>query len=98
MSAQPAAPFTMSMKRFADDDIPTSVENFYAISDTTVVFNANLVESVTVSPITPTEVSVRINNHDGMCIDQAFYIVNDHVSDRLPSLIPVTSTAESHVV
>ena len=89
MKRSPSFPFTTSMRRF-EDDSTIEVETFFAIHGTTIVFNTNLVESITLLPVTSSDsIWVRLNNQDGTCSDRLFSIINDRLCET-PTLLPPT--------
>ena len=91
-----AIPFTTSMKQFETNDTQFSVEQFYAISGTTVIFNTNLVDSITLLTRNSKSVRLRQNNRDGTCIDRQFDIAWDRISEALP-FVTHPAVADAHV-
>ena len=87
MDIQTPTKFTTSMKPFDDDPF---VEHFFTIDGTMVVFNTKLVDSITVlGDIKTDHVAVRLNNHDGTCMDAQFSLVNGYVVERRPAAVAI---------
>ena len=77
--------FTSSMRLLKNKDDPLEIEQFYYIEGSTVIFDADLVDTTSVIKSDTDEVSVRMNLKDGTHVDVLFEITSSGITDRLYS-------------
>ena len=74
--------FTSSIRLFPMGDEPPDIERLYIIDGSTVVFDAHIVDTTTITKIDGGDVSVRINLKDGTHVDTIFGITTAGITDR----------------
>lgn len=75
-------PFTLSMKRFVDEDDSQGTEMFFVVDGTTVVFDSNRVDTTSITSAGEKTVAVRLNLLDGTHADLHFELTKNGIAER----------------
>ena len=77
-----SVPFTSSMRQFDSTEVIPHTESFFIIDGTTVIFNAELVDTTSVTPVNDKSVFVRLNLRDGTHVDASFELTRLGLAGR----------------